>query len=157
VGAVLYLVVGVAGTALCVAGLLTTAGRLLAHRPVLELDEHGVRLPAPWPWPRSRDRFVPWTDTAAVVLWSGATPRGRRATADRLAFLPTRETAEQAPSPPSAELLALRLDELELDGLPAVATARWATTISPGWRPGVDEVLAEIRRHDLRTADLRTP
>src|SRR3569833_59323 len=65
VGAVLYLLVGVAGVLLCTAGLAATAGRLLARRPVLGLDDRGVRLPAPWPWPRARDRCLGWAAQAA--------------------------------------------------------------------------------------------
>jgi hypothetical protein len=148
VGAVLYLLIGVAGILLCTAGLAAMAGRLLARRPVLELDEEGVRLPAPWPWPRTRDRSVRWADLAAVVLWSSTDPRGRRALADRLAFLPTRESA--GPAQPSAELLALGLDDL-----PGVATADWEIQVSGRWHPGVEEILAEARRHELPTADLR--
>ena len=151
VGAVLYLLVGVAGVLLCTAGLAATAGRLLARRPVLELDDRGVRLPAPWPWPRARDRSLVWTDLAAVVLWSSPVPRGRRAMADHLAFLPTSDGAERVRPAPSAELLALTPDDL-----PGVPTTHWAIPISPGWDPGLDDVLAEVRRRDLPATDLRT-
>jgi hypothetical protein len=147
VGAVLYLLVGVAGIAACVAGLVAMAGRLIARRPVLEIDEHGVHLPAPWPWPRTRDRSLGWADLAAVVVWSRPVPRGRRGVADLLAFLPVRE---ELGTPPSAELVALGLGDL-----PGVATTRWAVAVSPGWDPGVDDVLAEIRRRELPAADLR--
>ena len=145
VGAVLYLLVGAAGVLLCAGALVAMAGRLLARRPVLEIDDRGVRLPAPWPWPRARDRTLGWADLAAVVVWSRPVPRGRRGVVDRLAFLPVRDGA-----PPSPELLALGLDDL-----PGVATGRWALTVSPGWSPGVDDVLAEVRRRDRPAADLR--
>lgn len=145
VGAVLYLVIGVAGVLLCAVGLVAMAGRFLTHRPVLEIDDHGVRLPAPWPWPRAHDRALRWADLAAVVVWSRPVPRGRRGVVERLAFLPVR--AEGSPSP---ELLALGLDDV-----PGVATGRWAVTVSPGWDPGVDDVLAEVRRRELPAADLR--
>lgn len=147
-GAVLYLLVGVAGVASCVAGLVAMTGRLLARRPVLEIDERGVRLPAPWPWPRARDRVLGWADLAAVVVWSRPVQRGRRGLADLVAFLPAGDEAE--PTPPSAELVALGLGDL-----PGVATTRWAVAVSPGWDPGVDDVLAEIRRRELPAADLR--
>ena len=150
VGAVLYLLIGVAGVLLCVAGLVATAGRLLARRPILELDEHGVRLPAPWPWPRARDRSLVWADLGAVVLWSSPVPRGRRTLVEHLAFLPTSDGAERLQPPPSAELLALSADDL-----PGVPTTHWSIQISPGWDPGVDEILAEVRRHELPTTDLR--
>jgi hypothetical protein len=148
VGAVLYLVVGAAGVVLCAGALVAVCGRLLAHRPVLELDEQGVRLPATWPWSRSHDRVVPWTHLASAVIWSSPVPRGRRGLADHLAFLPSGDDA--GPTPPSAELVALGLDDL-----PGVATAHWALPVSPGWDPGVDEVLAELRRRELPTADRR--
>jgi hypothetical protein len=148
-GAVLYLLVGVAGVVACVAGLAAMAGRLLlARRPVLEIDERGVRLPAPWPWPRARDRSLGWADLAAVVVWSRPVPRGRRGVADLLAFLPVEDRV--GATPPSAELVALGLDDL-----PGVATTHWAVMVSPGWDPGVDDVLAEIRRRELPAADLR--
>ncbi|MDN3352698.1 hypothetical protein [Actinomadura sp. DC4] len=150
IGAVLYLLVGVAGIVLCAAGLTATAGRLLARRPVLELDDRGVRLPAPWPWPRARDRSLGWTDLAAVVLWSTPVPRGRRALEDHLAFLPTSDGADRLGPPPSAELLALSSGDL-----PGVPTAHWSIPISPGWDPGVEEILAEIRRRALPATDLR--
>jgi len=148
VGAVLYLLVGAAGVVLCAGGLVAVCGRLLARRPVLEIDEQGVRLPAAWPWSRERDRVVRWSDLASVVVWSSPVPRGRRGLADHLAFLPANDGA--GPTPPSAELLALGLDDL-----PGVATAHWALPVSPGWDPGLDEVLAELRRRELPTADLR--
>jgi hypothetical protein len=150
-GAVLYVTVGAAGILLCAGGLVTAVVRLLAHRPVLELDDQGVRLPAPWPWPRARDRFLRWADVAAVVLWSSPAPRGRQALADHLAFLPTPESAGHAS--PSAELHALI--QAEPDGVPGVATAHWALPVSPGWDAGVDEIIAEVRRHGRPAADMR--
>lgn len=146
-GAVLYLLVGVAGVLLTAAGLAAMAGRILGRRPVLELDEDGIRLPAPWPWPRTRDRSLRWADLASVVVWSAPVPRGRRGLADRVAFLPVRDDGG---APPSPELVALGLDEL-----PGVPAERWALPVSPGWDPGVDEVLAEVRRRGLPVADLR--
>lgn len=148
-GAVLYLLVGVAGVLLCGVGLATAAGRLLARRPVLELDEDGVRLPAPWPWPRTRDRVLDWTDLASAVVWHTPSPRGRAVTG--LAFLPTTAAAERIGPPPSAEILALGLDDV-----PGVASARWATRIQPGWDTDAERILAEVRRHGLPAVDART-
>jgi hypothetical protein len=145
-GAVLFLVVGVAGTLVFTAVLVTTAGQLLDRRPVLELDDEGVRLPAPWP--RRRDRVLTWPDVAAAVVWNRPVPRGRRGLAEYLAFLPA---AEGAGVVPSAELLALGLEDV-----PGVATAHWATQIHPGWDTGADEIIAEIRRRGIPAVDART-
>jgi hypothetical protein len=150
-GAVLYLLVGAAGILLCTAALVTTAGRLLARRPVLELDERGVRLPAPWPWPRSRDRFLGWPDLASVVVWNGSSPRGRRALTGHVAFLPTDAAAERTLPPPSAELLALHLDHL-----PGVASAHWSAQIQPGWDTEAEQIMAEVRRHGRPAVDARS-
>ncbi|MGI5226082.1 hypothetical protein [Actinoallomurus sp. CA-142502] len=149
-GAVLYLLVGVAGVLLFGAGLATAAGRFLARRPVLELDERGVRLPAPWPWPRTRDRVLDWTDLAAAIVWSTPSPRGRR-TVTGLAFLPTAAAAERTLPPPSAEILALGMDDV-----PGVASARWATRIQPGWDTDAERILTEVRRRGLPAVDART-
>jgi membrane protease YdiL (CAAX protease family) len=148
-GAVLYLIVGVAGVLLCAAVLLTAAGRFLGRRPVLELDAHGVRLPAPWPLPRARDRCARWADVAAVVLWSSPAPHGRRALTDQLAFLPAPGSA--GPAAPSAELLALHLDDL-----PGLPSTRWAIRLHPGWDADPEEILAEVRRRGLPAVDART-
>jgi hypothetical protein len=148
-GAVLYLLVGAAGIVLCGAGLVATAGRVLARRPVLELDDRGVRLPAPWPWPRTRDRVLDWTDLASAVVWSSPSPRGRR-DATGLAFLPTAAAAERVRPQPSAELVALGRTDL-----PGVATTRWATWVQPGWDTGAERILDEVRRHDRPVVDAR--
>lgn len=145
-GAFVFLFVGVAGIVLCASGLVAAAGRSLGRRPVLELDDEGVRLPAPWPWPRARDRYLRWADVASVVLWSEP---GRRSTAEHLAFLPARESAGDPP--PSVALVALGLADL-----PGVTTAQWALPVSPGWDTAVEEVIAEVRRRDLPTADVRS-
>ena len=149
-GAILYLVAGVAGTVLFTSGVVAMTGQLTGHRPVLELDDQGVRLPAPWPLPRTRDRFLRWPEVAAAVVWSRPVPRGRRGLADHLGFLPAAESAERTLPSPSAELLALGLGDL-----PGVATTHWSVQASPGWDTGVDEVVAELRRRDLPTIDAR--
>lgn len=147
-GAVLYLVAGAAGTVLCAGALLTTAGQLAGRRAVLELDDDGVRLPAPWPWPRSGDRFLPWPDVAAAALWSRTVQRGRRGLVDRLAFLPTREAVARTGPAPSEELLAL--------GLEGELTTHWSLEVGPGWDTGLDEVLAEVRARGKDVADVRS-
>jgi hypothetical protein len=147
-GAVLFLVVGAAGIAFCTAGLLTAAGPFLTRRPVLVLDDHGVRLPAPWPWRRTRDRVLDWPDVASVVMWRTMTPRGRPAT--RVAFLPTQAAAARCSPPLSAELVALAVKDL-----PGVATTYWSTRVHPGWNTNADEILAEIRHHAHPTIDAR--
>src|SRR4051812_33149790 len=81
-GAFVFLFVGMAGIVLGAGGLVVAAGRSLPRRPVLELDDEGVRLPAPWPRTRARDRYLHWADVAAVVLWSEP---GRRSSDEHLA------------------------------------------------------------------------
>ncbi len=150
-GAVLFLLVGVAGTVVFAGGLVAVAGRVVAGRPVLVLDERGVRLPAPWPWPGSRDRLLTWPEVAAAVVWNRPVPRGRHSVAETLAFLPTTPAAERTGAPPSAELVALRLD-----GLPGYPTAEWSIEVSAGWDTGVHEVIAELRSRGLPAEDART-
>ena len=150
-GAVVYLLVGVAGTVLFAGGLATLAGQLLSGRPVLELDEKGVRLPAAWPWPRTRDRFLPWPDVAAAVVWSRPTGHGKRTPPGSLAFLPTSEHAEETEAAPSAELLALRPPDL-----PGTATEHWSLPVLPGWDSALDDVLAAVRERGVPAADTRS-
>jgi hypothetical protein len=150
-GAVLYLLAGLAGALLCAAVLTVLAGQAMSGRAVLELDERGVRLPAPWPWPRSRDRVLAWPDVAAVVVWSGQVSRGRSGVADRLAFLPTTRCAERTGPPRSPEILALGVA-----GLPGVATAQWSIEAVPGWDVGLDEVVAEVRDRGGTVTDVRS-
>ncbi len=151
VGAVVFLVVGVAGTLLFAGLAASMAGQLAARRPVLVLDADGVRIPAPWPWPGTRDRLLPWPEVAAAVVWNRPVPRGRRGVAEHLAFLPTRESAGRTGPPPSEELVALHLDDL-----PGYPTARWSVQVSPGWDIGVDEIAAGVRERNLPVADART-
>ncbi|HEX2316210.1 MAG TPA: hypothetical protein VHJ17_20890, partial [Thermomonospora sp.] len=72
-----FLVLGVLGTVFFGAGAVLAAGGLVSRRPVLVLDETGVRRPAAWPRPRRRDRVLPWPDVAALCLISrGVAARG---------------------------------------------------------------------------------
>lgn len=150
-GALLFLAVGVAGILVFAGILVSLTGQLAGGRPVLELDDRGVRLPAPWPWSRARDRFLPWPEVAAAVVWDRPVQRGRRGVTDHLAFLPTPGHAERTGPPPSPELVALRLD-----GLPGVTTTRWSIPVLPGWDIEVDEVIDAIRGRGLPTADARS-
>ncbi|GAB3985879.1 hypothetical protein GCM10029978_099890 [Actinoallomurus acanthiterrae] len=151
VGGMVALAVGVAGIALFGGGLVVAAGRAVSGRPVLEVDEAGVRLPAAWPWSRSRDRRLPWPEVAAVVVWSREIPRGRQRVVEHVAFLPTEERAEGSSPPPSAELLAMGLDDV-----PGVATLHWSVEVSPGWDTDLATVLTEIHRRGVPTADVRS-
>jgi hypothetical protein len=140
-GGVVALAVGVLGLVLFGGRLVATAGRALSRRPVLEADEHGVRLPAAWPWSRGRDRRLSWPDVAAVVVWSREPPRGRARPVEHVAFLPGEERAAEAGAAPGVELLALGLRDL-----PGAATLHWSVALPPRATVPLEAVLAEVRR-----------
>ncbi|MCO6009526.1 hypothetical protein NE236_31600 [Actinoallomurus purpureus] len=151
-GGVLFLIVGASGIALFGGRLVLSVGRVAGRRPVLELDEREVRLPAAWPRSRADDRRLAWPEVASVVLWSQAALRGRRLrSVEQLTFLPTAERAEGSPPPPSAELLAMGLDDV-----PGVATLHWSIEVSPGWDTDLATIFAEIHRRGVPTADVRS-
>ncbi|MEV5709454.1 hypothetical protein [Actinoallomurus sp. NPDC052274] len=141
VGGLVALVVGVLGLALFGARLVVTAGRAVSGRPVLEIDEHGVCLPAAWPWSRARDRRLSWPDVASVVVWNETLPRGRVRSVRHVAFLPTEERAAEAGAVPGVELLALRLEDV-----PGTATPHWSTAFPPRATMPPEAVLEEVRR-----------
>lgn len=140
-GGVLLLVVGVAGAALFAGRLVVVTGRAASGRPVLELDEREVRLPAAWPRSRANDRRLAWPDVAAAVVWREGMPRGRRVPPVRLSVLPTAEHAARTAPPPSPELVALRLE-----GVPGAATLRWSVTLPADAEADLDALLADVRR-----------
>jgi hypothetical protein len=67
-GGVLFLLLGVAGVALFGSDALVLTGNLVARRPVLEIDDEGIRRPAGWP--RRASKLLRWDDLAAVGAWS---------------------------------------------------------------------------------------
>lgn len=141
VGGVVALLVGVAGIALFGARLMATAGRAVSGRPVLEVDERGVCLPAAWPWSRGRDRRLSWPEVASVVVWNETLPRGRTRSLPRVAFLPVAARAAEAGAEPGVELLALRLEDV-----PGTATLHWSAALPPRATVPLEAVLEEVRR-----------
>ncbi|MCO5972007.1 hypothetical protein [Actinoallomurus soli] len=152
VGGVVALVVGVPGIALFGARLVATAGRAVSGRPVLEVGEHGVCVPAAWPWSRARDRRLSWPEVASVVVWNETLPRGRMRSFPRVAFLPVGERAAEAGAEPGVELLALRLEDV-----PGTATLHWSAALPPRATVSLETVLEEVRRlGGVRIVDARS-
>jgi hypothetical protein len=135
-GGVLFLVLGAAGVALFGGGALVITGGLVARRPVLEIDDEGVRRPAGWP--RRTGRLLRWDDLAAVGAWSQGIPAGR-GHRQYLTFLPRGQAAHPAPG---AEILAIKMA-----GVPGVAEPRWSIPVTEAWDRSVDDVVTAVRRH----------
>ena len=145
VGGVLFLALGGAGLLLCVGTAAVAAGGVLSRRPVLILEDSGVRVPPLWPLPRGRDRVLAWSEVAAVCAWIQGPPSDKKAAALGrlyLSFLPSGEGVD-----PGAELLATKVT-----GLGCRATLRWTTRVSPGWTSTVEEVVAEVAEHRAEAA-----
>ncbi len=135
-GGVLFLLLGAAGVALFGSSALVLTGNLVARRPVLEIDDEGVRRPAGWP--RRASRLLRWDDLAAVGVWSQGVPAGR-GHRQYLAFLPRGEADRPAAG---AEILAIKMT-----GVPGIAEPRWSIPISEAWDRTAEEVVTAVRRH----------
>lgn len=136
-GGALDVVMGVLAIVLFGGGGLLAASRHLSRRPVLLLDDEGVRIPAPWPRSADDDLVIPWKDVTGVCACAKALHhRGGTVFMHYLVFLTEEEPPELPPSPWRPE--------------PAVR-------IRSTWNRTVDEVLAEARRHkpDLPFSDRR--
>ncbi|GAB2811244.1 hypothetical protein GCM10022221_05860 [Actinocorallia aurea] len=139
VGGVVFLLLGGTGTLAFGAVLLVLLGHLLGRRPLLVLEDEGVRIPAKWPMPRDGDRVLPWAEVASVCAWSQGVPTGK-GLAHQLAFLPVPESA-QAAKVSGAEILRVKTQ-----GLPGVAVLRWNVATLPGWTVKADDVIREVRK-----------
>ncbi|WP_106399560.1 hypothetical protein [Actinocorallia populi] len=137
-GGVVFLLLGVTGVVAFGAVLAVVAGHLLGRRPLLVLDGEGVRVPAKWPLPRSRDRFLPWGEVAAVCAWTEGIPGGK-GLAHRLAFLPA-EDSPHARATSGAEMLRVKTQ-----GLPGVPVLRWSVPVLDGWTVPQDRVIEQVR------------
>ncbi|HEU5158079.1 MAG TPA: hypothetical protein VFU43_13870 [Streptosporangiaceae bacterium] len=135
-GGVLFLLLGVAGVAMFGSGALALLGGLVAGRPVLEIDDEGIRRPAGWPLRTSR--LLRWDELAAVGAWSQGIPAGR-GHRQYLVFLPRGETDHPAAG---AEIMAVKMT-----GVPGVAEPRWSIPVSEAWDRSVDDVVSAVRRH----------
>jgi hypothetical protein len=142
VGSVTFMVLGVAGLVLFGAGLLLSAGGMLARRPVLVLDGDGVRRPARWPLPRSSGRTLPWDEVAGIAALRRGMAGTRRGEQDYLVFLPAPELAEMARTAARPRLVALTMRDV-----PSTAAAvPWCFAVEPGWDATLPEIVKEARR-----------
>jgi hypothetical protein len=150
-GGILFIVLGVAGLALCAAVALVFAGQVTGRRPVLKLDDQGIRVPAVWPRSSRADRMLPWSELAAVCAWTQGPPSGGRSGTvfpHHLAFLPRPDPADAGgagPTPPEngAELLAIKVTDVV-----CVPTLRWAVPVRPGWDTTVEQIAKAVQdRH----------
>ncbi|TQN31908.1 hypothetical protein FHX37_1831 [Haloactinospora alba] len=133
--------IGVVALVLFGGGGLLAASRMLSRRPVLVLDEAGVRLVAPWPRPSSGDVFLRWEDIAAVRVCSQLVPyRGAPTALRYLDFVPRGE-ADQPPQTPGPW------------------QPHHAVRIRESWDHTVADVIAEVRRHrpDMPFEEQRAP
>src|SRR5437868_4474004 len=146
VGSLAFLLFGMAGITLFGAGLLMSAGGMLARRPVLVFDADGVHRPARWPLPRTSERVLPWTEVAAITALRRGTTRGRRSEQgeqDYLVFLPTAALAEMARTADRPQLVVLTMRDV-----PATAEAvRWCFAVQPGWDARLPQIVKQARHH----------
>ncbi|MFA1544947.1 hypothetical protein [Actinomadura chokoriensis] len=152
-GSVMSMVLGAAGLVLFGAGLLISAGGMLARRPVLELDGAAVRRPARWPLPRSAGRSLPWDEVSAIAALRRGVAGSRRGEQDYLVFLPTAELAELARTSDRPGLVAFTIRDV-----PATAAAvPWCFAVEPGWDATLPEIVKEARlRRRVPVIDRRT-
>ncbi|WP_309239499.1 hypothetical protein [Actinomadura sp. J1-007] len=152
-GSLVFVVLGGSGVLLFGAGMLMSAGAMLARRPVLEIDSEGVRRPARWPMPRRADRGLPWSRTAALTAVRRGVAGTRGGVQDYLVFLPTPELAELARTAERPHLVALTLQDV-----PATREAvPWCFPVEPGWDATLPEIVRQARRrHRVTVIDRRT-
>lgn len=133
-GGALFLLLGLAGVALFGSAALVLTGNLVAGRPVLEIDDEGIRRPAGWP--RRASRLLRWEDLAAVGAWSQGIPAGRGHRHYLMFLLRGGQAAA------GAEILAIKMA-----GVPGVAEPRWSIPVSDAWDRSVEDVVRAVRRH----------
>lgn len=152
-GSLVFVVLGGSGVLLFGAGMLMSAGAMLARRPVLEIDSEGVRRPARWPLPRRADRGLPWSRTAALTAVRRGVAGTRGGVQDYLVFLPTPELAELARTAERPHLVALTIQDV-----PATREAvPWCFPVEPGWDATLPEIVRQARRrHRVTVIDRRT-
>ncbi|WP_019634736.1 hypothetical protein [Actinomadura atramentaria] len=158
-GGTVFAVLGGVGIVLFGTGLTVALGRMLARRPVLVVDETGVRRPAPWPLPAGRGPALEWPRIAAV----GALRRGvegtRRGERDFVVFLPTEEMTELVRTSARNRLVVLTLADVPADRLPpgGAEAVRWCVPVGPRWDTTLPALVKQIRRrHPVPVVDRRT-
>ncbi|MBW8481358.1 hypothetical protein K1Y72_03170 [Actinomadura sp. PM05-2] len=160
VGGAAFLALGAVGLVLFGAGTLLSAGALLARRPVLVLEEGGVRRPARWPLPRRADRFLPWDEVHSLAALRRGVEGRRRGEQEHLVFLRSAELTELARTADRPMLVALTLSDIPPSaGLPAGAgrAHEWCVLVQPGWDVTLPELVKQIRaRRPLPVVDRRS-
>lgn len=152
-GGVMFTVVGFAGFALFGTGLFLSGGQMLARRPVLELDDAGVRRPARWPLPRRADRTLPWDEVEAIAALRRGIDGTRRGELDYVVFLRTPELAEMARTWDRPRLVAMTMRDV-----PVTAEAvPWCFGVERGWDASLPQIVKEARaRRRVPVIDRRT-
>ncbi|MFC0037623.1 hypothetical protein [Actinomadura rayongensis] len=158
-GGAVFAVLGALGIVLFGAGLAVALGRMLSRRPVLVVDDAGVRRPARWPLPAARGATLEWSRVQAV----GALRRGvdgtRKGRQDFLVFLPTEAMVDMVRTAERNRLVVLTLPDVPADRLPdgAAEALRWCVPVGPRWDATLPDVVKEIRRrHAVPVVDRRT-
>jgi hypothetical protein len=132
-------------------GTLAWIGQLIGRRPVLILDDAGVRLPPPWPRPRTADRVLAWEQVARVHAFTQVTSyRGGIHRQHYLAFVPVDNLGLRPPS---------RLERWAagMAGAPSPEALRYSVHVQPGWTAMVEQVAeaTRARKPALRWVDER--
>ncbi|RNL85037.1 STM3941 family protein [Halostreptopolyspora alba] len=132
---------GLAALLLFGGGGLLAASPMLSRRPVLVMDDTGVRVLAPWPRSTSGDLVVAWRDIARIRAATQVVPRrGETMLLHYLVFVPRGETGRAFHPPAPWE-------------------PSYAVRAHPTWDRTIEEVVAEAHRHrpDLVFEDHRLP
>lgn len=171
-GGIVFLLLGAVGIASFATALLMILAQLLGRRPVLVLDDEGVRLPAALPWLRRAGRtgrasrtsstsrpgrtsrpgeLLPWAEVAALCIGEHGAGGGK-GSRPFVSFLPSETTAAAVRTATKAQLIALTLPDVPLmaDAVP------WTLTADSSWTASVKDIAAEARRHGVAIIDRRT-
>ncbi|QBI54704.1 hypothetical protein [Streptomonospora litoralis] len=115
--------------------------RLVSPRPVLELDGHGARFPAPWPRSTREDIVLAWGEISLLRACTQVVPhRGGTVSLHYLDFVPVSEADRpfRTPTP-------WRSDH--------------AVRVRPTWDHSLDEIVAAVHTHrpEMPFEDRREP
>lgn len=133
---------GLVLTTMGVGGGTIWVGQTLSRRPVLELHDHQVVLPAAWPRPRRSDRTLRWDEVEWLAAFTQVI-RSRGMVAARhhyLAFVPAAGVAAVAPSSGFERFGA------GLARAPSGEAMRYSLWVRPGLSAGLEEIVEQARR-----------